>query len=367
MERPVIRTAAWLLTFAALALLLAWVVSRVVSDRFEWSQYLFWVPTPAVLLVGCLLLLTASALGRAARPISPRDRLGPRAPAARTRAVAWAGWLGVLAWMFFAEWNGARYLTGPPPPPQSPAEGTLRVLFWNSMDAPELVEDALSRHPDVVVLTNPPTRVDWAALRGGLGEASTTRRERHAVASRFPILRWGATSLGIKGARPRSFIFRGGGYVIQDTGHAMFLELDTGLLNRPLVLWVIDLPSDFNLSRWEVMRQAAATLHATPGPAYRRVEGRDVPEEIEGFPTPDLIVGDFNTPRGSESLKELTGSMADAFEQAGRGFAATWPREWPALAIDHAFVGPELRATGYEVVDFGEGRHRAEVVDVVAR
>ncbi len=361
-DRPILRTAAWMMTLAAWGVMLTWLTGRALSDRFDWSQYLSWIPTPAILLAAILFLVLASGLARASRPIRVRDHLGPRPPAARFRAAAWTAWLCLLAWMFFGEWNGTRSFTNPHEP------GALRVLFWNSMEAPELAADVLSRRPDVIVLTNPPTRVDWAALQAGMGGRTyTARQERHVIVSRFPIRRWSAGSLNVTGARPRSFIFRGGGYVIQDTGHAMFLELETGLMARPLVLWVVDLPSDFNLPRRRVMKEAAHTLNTTRGPAYRRTDSGDLLEEIEGFPTPDLIVGDFNTPRGSASLAELTGTLTDAFEQAGHGFAASWPREWPLLAIDHAYIGADLKATRFEVVDFGEGRHRALVVDVQTR
>ena len=118
------------------------------------------------------------------------------------------------------------------------------------------------------------------------------------------------------------------------------------------------------------MRLASDTLTAFPGPFWKRDEAGLDQRETDakpGFPTPDLIVGDCNTPRGSASLAIVAGSMSQAFDQAGRGFEATWPRKTPIIAIDQAFVGPRLRAVGYDIVDLGAAQHRAEVIDLVGQ
>ena len=36
-------------TVIAAAVLVAWLAGRVISDRYGWSQWLLWIPTPAVL------------------------------------------------------------------------------------------------------------------------------------------------------------------------------------------------------------------------------------------------------------------------------------------------------------------------------
>jgi endonuclease/exonuclease/phosphatase (EEP) superfamily protein YafD len=86
-----------------------------------------------------------------------------------------------------------------------------------------------------------------------------------------------------------------------------------------------------------------------------------------GFPAPDLIVGDFNIPRGSRSLRRLTLGYPHAHSQAGHGHAGTYPRHRQLVHIDHMFVGPRLRAARYETVDPGVGSHRMQVVEVVVR
>jgi endonuclease/exonuclease/phosphatase family metal-dependent hydrolase len=83
-----------------------------------------------------------------------------------------------------------------------------------------------------------------------------------------------------------------------------------------------------------------------------------------GFPPADLIMGDFNIPRGSASLRQAAQGYPHAHTQAGHGHAGTYPRHRPLVHIDHMFIGPALRARRYQVVDGGVGSHRMQVLDV---
>jgi hypothetical protein len=72
---------------------LAWLLGRVLSDRFLWSQYLEWIPTELAVLASGVPLALASALRRAAPASSP----GPRSPScssgcsrANTACTAWS-------------------------------------------------------------------------------------------------------------------------------------------------------------------------------------------------------------------------------------------------------------------------------------
>jgi len=351
-------------TLLSLATLGAWLLTRLISDRHDGSQYLSWVPSPVFLLLAALLLITAAALAHFSRGHPD----APRPAASRTRKLAWAAWLLSLAFVAIAEFHLHRYIAPVHTPAATPR---LRVMFWNPVDADNFAASVATQNPDVLVVTNAPARADWLAIRGAMGEPTySARYDRFTIVSRYPILRWAGSTLGIEGAQPRPFIWRGGGYVVKDQGQAAYVELDTtATLNQTTTLWALDLPSDFNLSRWALMRRAASTLAAAREPAFiRTLAGLDQPQPLEhGFPTPDLIVGDFNTPRGSASLSQVAGTMPNAYDQAGRGLAATWPRARPLVAIDNAFVGPQLRASMYKVLDLGEGHHRALVFEVVGR
>ena len=195
---------------------------------------------------------------------------------------------------------------------------------------------------------------------------------RSLILSREPILRYASTTLGLKGV----LLEPGEGRVpdrtttILDPGYAAFLELDTtARLGHTIVIWIIDLPSDARLFRWETTQTAAAAIASFAGQIYGRAEDGSLAPlgEATGFPAPDIIIGDFNIPRGSASLKVLTRGTANAYNHAGTGSCATYPRKFPLSHIDQMFIGKSLRATSYEIVDPGMGMHRMQVVEVAGR
>ncbi len=369
MTKAILSFLAWTTAALSAALLGAWTLGRVVTDSWGWTQFLYWIPSPLAVLMVFVGLATSTLTGLLARRRATEKPA--RAPAARTRLVLWACWLGSLAFMLLAEWHGLRYVS---PVTPGPGDTPFRVLSWNAeIDRLDDFEDrVMSQEPAVILVANAPRRADWQAVRLRFGVPTwTARGTRFTVVSKFRILRWGTTDLRITGSRPRVAWWNGGGNIYVDTGDAMFVELDTAAVaGHTTVIWGVDLPSDPSMIRPDVMRLASDTLTGYVGPVWRRDEAgldqRDT-EAKPGFPAPDLIVGDCNTPRGSASLAIIAGSMSSAFDQAGRGFAATWPRKTPIIAIDQAFVGPRLRAVGYDVVDLGGAQHLAEIIDLVGQ
>ena len=81
-------------------------------------------------------------------------------------------------------------------------------------------------------------------------------------------------------------------------------------------------------------------------------------------PPPDIVVGDFNMTRGSASVKALVPGLAHAYDQAGRGYGATFRRDFPLYHLDHTLLSGTLTATDYAVVDLGIGRHLGQVVEL---
>jgi hypothetical protein len=357
--KAILSTLAWLAALLAGAILAAWAIGHIVTDRYPWSQYLYWMPTPAALVLSMLALMAATGFALLARQAtSPPPK---RAAAFWLRTLALIVWAFALIHMLTIEW---RSFSSP-----KQASPTFRLLFWNSeVERLENFEQCvLSQKPDIAVIANAPHRADWQAIINGLGGTMySTRSTRFTILSRFPLLRWGATDLKIKGCRPRVPLWSGGGLISVDTGEAIYAELDTtSVTGRTTVIWGLDFPSDPSMIRMDVMQQARATLNSFTGPAFIRAQsGMDQREDAAGFPTPDIIVGDFNTPRGSESLKVIAGNLHHAFTDAGRGYSATWPRQLPIIPIDQAFLSPRLFATGYHIVNLGAAKHRAEVIDI---
>ena len=354
---------AWSFTVLALSVLVAWGVGRLGGDRLYATQFLSWIPTFAAIGIAGTALAAAWIV---ARLLPPRPRAGGQARrvAARGRLVGGVV-LAAAAASLVVEWrlfNPGREVRGP----------ALRVAFWNVSVAsmPDLDERVAPLEAGVLIVTGAPMNTPWARVRAAMGEpTSVVRFGRFTLVSRHRVLRWGGTTLGVEGAKRRVFRWQGGGNISIDRGEALFAELDTtALWGRTTVVWAVDLPSDPGLWRARVMREARASIDAFRGPVQVRDEADlDVAATLDppGFPAPDLIVGDFNTPRGSPSLDSLTGGLPHAHAQAGRGPAFTWPRGRPLLAIDHVFVGAHLRAAAWRVVDPRYGAHRIVTADVV--
>lgn len=355
------RVAAWFGVLAAggaWACLLAWAIGRTLGDRWLWSQLVSEIPPP--------LLIVGGGVGLALR----RLLRGPaRTPArAQWRRALLAFALLASVHLLLLDWRLYRALLQTP----KAADGrSLRVLAWNPswerMSA--FGERVLETRPDVAVIATPHYTSDFATLRDRFGGPTwATRSPTFACVSGLPVVRWGWTSLNIRESPDRPAWLRPGMVSVRG-GEAMFVELDaTDRLGRRVVVWAVDLPSDPFLKRRNSLGDMMASIGAFRGPVYRReADGQDVPEvgTIRGFPAPDLIVGDFNTPRNSRSFGLLPAGMEDAYAQAGWGPSGTFPRRWPLLHIDHAFVGPGLRAVRYDAVNLDAGRHAAQVVEVV--
>jgi hypothetical protein len=144
-----------------------------------------------------------------------------------------------------------------------------------------------------------------------------------------------------------------------DPGHLVVAELDTtSVLGHNLVIWYIDLPSDPLGSKWELAGRVRAFLDS----AAAKIDDDGNPV----LPPADLLLGDFNIPRGSASLSRFTQGLQSAYDQAGSFGAASWPRRFPVFHLDQAFTAPTLKVLQYQLVDPGKSEHRAQIIDIEA-
>lgn len=335
----------------AAAALLVLLVGRVASDRWAWSQPLFWIP-------GVFPAIAAAALGALALGAAS---LGRWRGGRRGAGVVLALSLCAVIWVGIVEWRALNLLRPAPPP------GALRILAWNAtdVDPAEFERSVAAQAPDILIAINPPLRLDWIDFAGRLWdlppeEAASRIRGRGAIiiASRFSSTASGATTLGLQG------LVAGETEGRTDPGQAAFATLDLG--GAGLTIWAIDLPSDPDLSRSAVARQAAEAIPSAARREYALSERGDHYEmqEATGFPSADVILGDFNTTRGAASLAPLTQPLRDAHAAAGLGPDATWPRPRPLLGLDQAFVGRGFGVWRYEVIDGGAGSHWMQRVEI---
>lgn len=354
--------------------LFLWGVGVVVSDRYLWAQRLSFVPRQFLVWpagIGWLLFAGSSLAYRELRPRGEgmpwrSERRGrSRVPRLLGRLRGVVGVLVLVATLHLVgvEWRWPMNAGGRAAPPVGER---LRIVYWNVgwSHPDEVFASIAARRPDLAIVANPLTRTDlsWSfpTLASELGgEGRVIRDWPINVVSRYPIRRWGVTELGF--TSPVSVAPAQRSTTEEpprDPGHAMFVELEVGgPLSRSVVVWIIDLPSDPELSRASVTRRAKERIGMWLGPGG------------EGFPEPDVMIGDFNIPSGSWSLGTLRRRpgyvMEDAHRQGGLGAAATWPASGPMFRIDQCFVGPGLRAARYAVEDGGDTRHLMQVVDLV--
>ncbi|MBC7770962.1 MAG: hypothetical protein H7210_00570 [Pyrinomonadaceae bacterium] len=375
-----------------LGIVLVYLVGRIATDRLLWTQYLYWVPTAVYLAALTIPILFAVMVGWVGRKweadhtywTTPLNRAS-RWPVRLTWACALCLLLGMLhiAW---SECKVYRYIVRP----AARNTPSLIIVHWNTTVVEQSrwgqYVDALraatspQQTPDVVIITNPTWGQDLLKLSAALGpDYQTVRVGVFALATRLPIIRTGWSTLDIPGYKQPGAMFdtknqhdltsgellpsyspisRVGGSIV-DPGNVMFAELDAaGTLGGHFVIWAMDLPSDVRLSRYASAKKAAEKIQSLKTSAER-----------SPFPPPDMIVGDFNTPRGSASLALLAPGMTHGYQQAGRGYAASWPRDhagphgeripnrFPFFHIDHMFVSPDFRASNYALLDPKIGEH----------
>lgn len=383
-----------LIALGGCAVVASWVIGRTISDRFFWSQYLAWIPTLVALPLAFVVLLLSTAVAlmdEGADRLTPyaRDRRKRRRRfAAGLRALGWLG-VGCMAWTFLVkDLNlGVRRERNAAPLGEI---GQMTLVYWNLANWPAERATELVRvqKPTLAILANSGYDLDREELREKVSsDAEILEAGPFTIVSRRAILSWGITSLGFKGTRLNSEGSDAAERI--DPGRAMWLALDAGMeaggAERPLIVWIMDLPSDITLSRRKVAEGTRRQLIAWQGTVFRRVHAPSLDEAatessrgtvryaadtslaMVGFPEPDVMIGDFNIPRGSWSLGVLTSgpgwTTRGAFEEAGLGHAATWPLKTPLWHIDQTFLAPWLRATSYKVVNPRVGLHWMQVVE----
>ncbi len=126
-------------------------------------------------------------------------------------------------------------------------------------------------------------------------------------------------------------------------GQALQIFLVTWDLDgEELDVMIVDLSSDIFMTR---------------GPCLKMF--RELLEELQ----PDIVVGDFNAPRGSCHLSPLPEKYRHAYHIAGEGISYTWPTICPLYAIDQCIIGERIEAFNYELKSSIHSDHRAQILD----
>lgn len=404
----------------AALLLFLWLVGRVFNDSYRWSQFIYWIPSVfSIFMSGlaCALALSIQVLVRGYEQLMAGGPPENRPPFYK-RYLRNPYVLLSLVWCVFAGWSALFEHRSPDflfsDTGRNAKAPRNTILFWNIggrvrdgwLDELRLID------ADLVVVSNQP---NWSVVNE-FKSLSATEEDKNKyttflagiflVHTRLKLREWGFTTLNIKPGVGFDLRKQSGRYDAKDPGYSMYLLFDpegtvkegTG---QPFVVWLMDLPSDPSLSRQNVTREAidaidnwkgTATVLSAETNAKGEPQWINVPAEQlgrRGFPQPDVIIGDFNIPRGSRSLAHLVGKMENAYDQAGAGYTASYPRkvpfaqldgpgmftlvrffipsDVPFFHIDQAFIAPSLHATRYRVMNLGAGTHWAQFVEIQAR
>lgn len=79
---------------------------------------------------------------------------------------------------------------------------------------------------------------------------------------------------------------------------------------------------------------------------------------------PLVVMGDFNTPSDSSYFPPLRTRLRSAFEDAGSGYAHTWPMPLPVLDLDQIWVSHHFKIVGAEHRTSFLSDHRPIIADL---
>lgn len=303
-----VRAMAWGVVFLSMLVVANWLLGRLLSDRYAWSQWLLWLPTPAAIAFGILAFLIALVLG------------------ARWKRLLVLGMIAIMPtwWMACVE---HRLLHE-----ESAGEG-MRIAAWNPTYN-KYVKDDISLFARAVVTQD----ADITILTDG-----------GAVAWHRDVLQWlgqglSPTQVGPFTILTRMIVFKTNWVLASD--EIYIVEVWFGAshwIGRELRVLLVDLPSDPKHGRMDIARRAREAIVKS------------------GIATPDVVVGDFNMTRGSAATRFMFPNLRDLYDEAGSGWGATFPRDYPLYHIDQMLIGPDRTPTAYRIVDPGVSRHRIQI------
>jgi hypothetical protein len=367
---PLRKLLAHALVWAGLIVLVVWCIGRIASDRFVLTQFASWLPS--------ILVAAWATVCVAGHWLLTRKHAWPLG---KGRVLLMRVLLALA--LTHATWELRPHRLLFPVAPSVPRENVLRALHWNVSQTKNAgLAGLLAQHDcDLLLLANPPYVPPVGTVRDDLNALPAAKPYtllqggRLALLTRDRVLRWAYTQLRVQGSPARAFSWPGGGMVSIDQGEALVVELDTiARLGQTTVVWFVDLPSEPTISRWSMMQRAHERLTAPDMPITSLVDtfamvplspaaGTAEAAIRARLASPDIVMGDMNTPRASASLSLLAPGSRDAFAQAGTGWSRTFPGFFPVLAINNALLDKQLRCVRYRILPMGLTRHRAQLLE----
>lgn len=121
-----------------------------------------------------------------------------------------------------------------------------------------------------------------------------------------------------------------------------------------------------NLSREEITRDLVQTHEKMKGTFIKRSDqvGR-IADNINSHSQPAIICGDFNDTPMSYTYHTLAKKRKDTFEEAGKGFGATFATLWPLLRIDYILVPQDAGCTTHNILKINLSDHYPVISEII--
>lgn len=310
---------------AALILALLWACGQVFRDRNPVTAFLFYWPSPAIVVLAGLGGWRSLSAGR---------------PALGLGNLAMAG-LALAATL-----SENPRLVAPPPAQRGRPPAQFVAVHWNvcrgCLGWAPVVEELRRQAADLLLLSEMPKKVEVRQLAQELSAGS---------------------EIGYQGRRMGTLavLARGERLSVLPLVNEYALEVHR-------VLWTppsrsrqglgLSAAEGLGLSAVEGLKILAVDIVSSPRVA-RDPQLRRVVEWIERE-RPDLVFGDFNAPRTSLALTHLPAGYRHAYDVAGSGWSATWPSVLALWQIDHSILGPAIEPVRYSFFFSRASDHRGQ-------
>lgn len=352
-----IRGLALLAFLAAAAAWIGWAVGQMLTDRFDWSQWLHWIPTPVAIVLAAIAFLGlriawprrrragTAATGAPATEEPAVFATLDRIMAVLRRTLVAATWLMLLAGVVRFAVLEHRLLARPDANPAG-----IAVMHWTIGEGSQLPYADIARRivaadPDVAILTDAP----WIGVETDVTEwLAAAEHGRRLRFRNFNVL----TRLPVREARML--------IAHEDFALVRVVLLAPELPDGRLRIGLVNLPSNPRRPRHEIAETALGLIAS--------IEVGEL----------DLVIGDFNMQRGSRSMRRIVDALLPpdpprrpaarhAHAEGGHGYAATWSEQLPLWHIDHAWLGPDVRCTRYDTPFASAHRHYPQIAWIAAR
>ncbi len=120
------------------------------------------------------------------------------------------------------------------------------------------------------------------------------------------------------------------------------------------------------VSNTDAISEEIAHVHekVSRSSSRRQDQIRTLKEDIAGLSIPSIICGDVNDSPMSYSYRKLSEGRKDTFEEAGKGFSATYSVLWPLLRIDYFFVPQEFEVLRHETLRTDISDHYPVITEI---